>query len=513
MAFPPVPVYPNAIDSDYTLFLVYNTTETRLCEDNHPWSEEIHIAPVEGDEIWADNGFGNIDGELFYYDEVDKNADGKVVTLKKCARQLQGTTKFTKKGEWVRSYVVAEHHNQIVNAILKVENFIGRNFDPRQFTLDWRIRNLQSLPLITDDFSCPDINFDFAIIETDNVTGIVARYDISSQQDGAITSFRLDFGDGEFTTTDLAGTHVYALNARIDPVVTVSNSRCQIVQTPNTRQNPIAPEVDDTPTFTIPIPPPPTVPDFTVIPINPAPVDIVQAPLVLPCAGLSDVSVNQDVNIPSQITIIGGFDLPSIIQVQSDIPTQIFVDIPPTITIDPPIPPTIVTNPSTSLTLDLASIPVLSIDWGTPPPMEFTLAGSEVLSAQSVPDEIIQELGPDYAELFVKNKVKVNNTGFPKEIKLLPPDTLPELKVNAPQKIMIEQIKPLPDSIPLTLEKDTITITGIPTEIPIKFPDKMPEIELVYKGSPIEFKISMDNVMPVDETGKYPCVMIVPCRT
>ena len=192
---------------------------------------------------------------MFYYDSVTKNDDGKVVSLDNCARQLQGTTKYNRKGVWVGSYVIAEHHNQIVDAILHLENFIGRNFDPRQFTLDWRIRNLQELNPIADDFSCPDINFDFRILETDNVTGILATYSISSP-DSVITSFRLDFGDGEFTTTDLTGQHRYALNARIDPVVTVSNSRCQIIQTPNVRENPIAPNINEPPTFTITIPPP-----------------------------------------------------------------------------------------------------------------------------------------------------------------------------------------------------------------------------------------------------------------
>lgn len=92
MAFPPVPVFPNDIDSDYTLFLVHNTTETRLCLDNSAWAEEISIVPVSADrpEIWADNGFGNIEGELFYYDSVEKNGNGKVVKLKGAPATWEG---------------------------------------------------------------------------------------------------------------------------------------------------------------------------------------------------------------------------------------------------------------------------------------------------------------------------------------------------------------------------------------------------------------------------------------
>ena len=80
MTFPPIPVFPKAIDTDHELFLVYNTTEARIITDNEPWSQEIDIVPVASTklEIWADNGFANIEGELLYYESVDKDADGKV---------------------------------------------------------------------------------------------------------------------------------------------------------------------------------------------------------------------------------------------------------------------------------------------------------------------------------------------------------------------------------------------------------------------------------------------------
>ena len=50
IGFPPQPVYPNAIDSDFTLFLVYNTTESVLAVDNEAWSTEIEIVPVKSYE-------------------------------------------------------------------------------------------------------------------------------------------------------------------------------------------------------------------------------------------------------------------------------------------------------------------------------------------------------------------------------------------------------------------------------------------------------------------------------
>ena len=47
--FPPLPVYPKNYDSDYTLFLVYNTAETVTTADNAPWADEIDIVPVAED--------------------------------------------------------------------------------------------------------------------------------------------------------------------------------------------------------------------------------------------------------------------------------------------------------------------------------------------------------------------------------------------------------------------------------------------------------------------------------
>ena len=198
MAFPPTPVYPKALDSDYTLYLVYNTTETKIRSDNSPWSQEIDIIPVAADkaELWSSNGFANLDGELLYYDSVEYNEHNKVNKLKGCSRQIGGEkTKYNKKGSWIRSYVVAEHHNQLVTSIMKTQNFIGYNFDPRVETLDWRIRNLQELEVIFDDFTCPDISFTWNIIENSPVTGILAEYLIEITPPGSINNYKLDFGD------------------------------------------------------------------------------------------------------------------------------------------------------------------------------------------------------------------------------------------------------------------------------------------------------------------------------
>ena len=66
-------------------------------QDNLAWSDSISIKPVdaEKDEIWAENGFANINGELFYYDGVEKDINNKINKFKRCARNVGGKeTKF-----------------------------------------------------------------------------------------------------------------------------------------------------------------------------------------------------------------------------------------------------------------------------------------------------------------------------------------------------------------------------------------------------------------------------------
>lgn len=623
MPFPPIPVYPNAIDSDYTLFLVYDTTETKLCADNSAWSESISILPVASDkpEIWADNGFGNIDGELFYYDSVEKDSNGKVNKLKGCARALLGKSKFNPRGTWVRSYVIAEHHNQLVDAILNLENFIGFNFDERQETLDWRIRNLQALQIIFDDFACPDVNFTFTIVENDKETGILANYIVELTQPTTANSFRLDFGDGESTTTALTGSHRYALNATIDPVVTLSNDKCQIIVTPVERENPSEPPAVIEDVFDIPIPETPDIPDFTFVPCEVPEPNINLPPLVFPCISLEgqigplpSVIIGPDITLVSNvviegpdnpvflphsiITIEGGFELPSII----------FVDIPPTIVIDPPIPPTIVIIAQSSIAMgvDFGEVPKLQIDWNNMPEMQIQMAmvrpvKNPTVMAQSTANN---PFGDEFADVFQgaeQLKVEYETVGMPEEIKVIMPDSIPDIKVDAtgvprtikittedvmlpdmikifgpdrplpevisihgpavplpdqielvnrdvprqielvnkdvpheiilkmehpiPEKILVEMVEPIPHkiildasgvptSLPVTGIPDEIRMVGFPEGIPILFPkeEDMPKMELVYKGAPLELKITMDKIISSameDENGQ--CVKIIPC--
>lgn len=300
--FPPIPVYPKNYDTNRTLYLVYNTSETVTTVDNSPFENSIEIQPVlqSENEIWADNGFANINGELFYYGGVLKNANNKVYKLINCARNLGGTkTRFNSAGAEVRGYVVAEHHNQLVDAIIKTQNFIGYNFTPDQASLDWRIRNLAELEVIFDDYTCPDVTFFFSITSVSPVAGTVATYNVEIT--GAYKSFRIDFGDGKFTTTDLFGTHVYAANTTIDPVIQVNTEQCTIVQSPSERT------IAQQPNIQVPnqpleflIPNIPDIPPLVIPTINLPQINVQPPPIVFPCL---DIGPLGPINIPSIIVV------------------------------------------------------------------------------------------------------------------------------------------------------------------------------------------------------------------
>lgn len=542
MIFPPTPVFPNSIDSDYTLFLVHNTTQTKICLESLPWAEEIVIIPVKEneEEIWADNGFGNISGELFYYDSVEKNSSGKVFKLKKCARNLGGkSTKYNPPGTWIKSYVVAEHHNQLVDSILKIEDFVGYNFDPREETLDWRIRNLQNLETIFDDFSCPDVFFNWLITENNPTTGIVAEYLIEIETTGATgaVTFRLDFGDGEYTSNTLSGTHRYALNSTIDPVLTLSNDKCQLITTPTIRNNPSEPEfIPETP-FDSFIPEFIPVPDFIIVPVNVPEPEINIPPLVTPCISLEgqigpipSVITGPDINIGFSYVLIESTNpvniTQSVVTIEGgpiNIPSYVFVDIPPTIVIDPPIPPTIVIVASSNIELSLnaTNMPKLEIEWGETPEMNIAFTYPKRTKMVPINNEAIENFGDEFADLmFAQDQmmVEVEEVGIPEEIIIVPPTSMPKIEFdveNIPKSIKIESSEivipsvisiqgpehPIPDTIVIDgskIQNEILLNKGnIPESISLVMDTMIPskvEIELI---NPIPDKILIETVTPI----------------
>jgi hypothetical protein len=525
MTFPPSPIFPLAIDSERTLFLVYNTTEARITSDNQPWADEIAIEPVDADEpeIWPENGFANISGELFYYDKVGKDVNGKINRLIRCARNLGGKqTQFNLACTWVRGFVVAEHHNQLVDVLMNIENFIGVDDSDDPMTLDYRIKNLVAQPECIDDFDCPSVNFHFDVADLNSCnadvtannpcSGKIATYNV--QISGQFANYRLDFGDGTFTS-DTSGTHVYSTNANIDPVVTVGNSKCQIVQTPTTRTNPEEPQqLTPVTEFRVPIPPPPEFPTI-IIPSNFIPsTTFTLPPFVGPCIDFGPIG---PINVPSVISIVPPIQIPSLITITpvnipsiilfGPVPTIPPIEFGPLIVPDinfgpfpdvpdinfgpfpavpdiqfgpvPAFPPIEITGgggiPSTisiqgdiPSVISLVGISVISVSWGTPPNVSVIWGTPPTLSCVvtvqcpgSSMAETSSQVTDDFVDSLSANELKMDtfDVGIPDEIKVVFP-TVPDIKLTHDLPTEIKLNVPFISDINLVLPEG-----GIPSEI------------------------------------------------
>lgn len=573
--FPPKSVYPNNYDDDSTLFLVFDSSETTTTEENQAWAEDISIKPVDAakPEQWAENGYANINGELFYYAKVGKDSNGKINKLKKCLRNLGGDkTKYNPINSEVRGYVVAEHHHQLVDAIIKIEKFVGENFSEDQATLDWRIRHLQSIPAIFDDFSCPDVTFDVITLESNPETGTIIQYEITI--DGEYSSFKLDFGDGDFTTTTTSGTKRYAPNSKIDPAISVTNTRCTIIQTPIIREESAEPQITpDQEPFSIKIPTLPDIPNvvFPNIPTPSIPFNL--PPIVLPCVEGGPTNINigdipsvitiTPVDIPSLITIapsvitITPIEIPSVITFvdSPEIPSVVvFIDAPeipsiinfgtfptiPTISIGAfpaapvisiggfPAPPTIEFGSMPSFpSIEFGAPPDISIEFGSPPALNIDYGSSPEITVNwgSVPTlECVVTLtcpggggGGFAAQSFEENfkdtieplTVDIgNNFNIPSEINLIVPK-IPDVKVIHDIPTAIEIISP---KIPLPERISIVAESNIPSVIEIKGYDIPKTIILdasnLPKSIPIEVPDNFPKSIKIDASD-IPSVMHV----
>ena len=351
--------YPIDYDTDRTLFKVYNTSETVLSADLEVWATTINIVPVDldKDEIWAENGFVTISGELIYYNSFTKDTNGKIQSLTNCIRNLGGKPpQFNLSGTDVRGFVLAEHHNQLARAIVNAENFFGINLSEDKTTLDWRIRNLANQGAIIDDYGCPEVNFNYYIISEDISVGTTIAFNL--EVNGTFDSFIIDFGDEQSTTTVTGGTHTYAPNSLVDPVVTVTATNCESVLSGVKRETlnqPLAQQAIIDLNVAVP-----TLPEFPNLPsvfTNTVNNQLLLPPIVFPCldpVGFGPITVPSVIKItppliiPSIVNFINSPTIPSTVSISPvsiNLPSYIYVEglcspIPPTPFPPIPLPPT-----------------------------------------------------------------------------------------------------------------------------------------------------------------------------
>lgn len=414
--------------------------------DCPPYAETVHVAPSEPGrpEVWPDGGFATLGGELLYHGGVRKGGDGRVVALTDCSRSLNGEPSLARPaGAWVRGLVVAEHHNRLAGAVMTTQDFVGRNFDPRPETLDWRIRNLAELEVAADDHTCPEVTLDWFVLEDHPVRGVLARFFISIESGGG--AFRLDFGDGTSTTTQRSGTHRYGPGARVDPVLTVTTATCETVVTPPGRTEAADPRPQIATTFDFPLPEFPNIPDFVPVPPEPTEPEVVLPPIVFPC-----LSVQGSIGpIPSEIV---GPSLPSSILVESpnpinlphsvvtieggpiQIPSYVFVDAPTEIRVESDIPSEIrVVNSTVSeIQLTAAGLAPLKLDLEQLGDVRVSLALPKRTKMVPV-DGDFEDFGEEFDGLrraSAFKEVEVEELGIPEEIRITGPESLPDVRID-----------------------------------------------------------------------------------
>lgn len=310
--------FPLEVDDDYSLFVTHNSAQTTLTRDLSNESEVIEIAPRSANEseVWADNGFITIEKEIVYYDSVAKNSSGKIVQFKNCIREVEGKAESYQAGTPVYANVVAQLHNQLVDAVLAIENTIGDISDmlkvgtelkegkktkkplvgdvDHAFTasLNDSLTAMMGMSAVNDDF-CPDVEF-----EINNIGGI-AEYCVRIY--GSYTSVTVDFGDG-FTTQQLQGTHTYLGSGPYNPTVTVMTPTCTLVQMPGASSDCSTPPL-----------PNPSIPFVVQIPLVPNFPSFIPPKMVCPgpLFNLPPIIVPGNNLCPSQIFTCPSFTCPA----------------------------------------------------------------------------------------------------------------------------------------------------------------------------------------------------------
>lgn len=489
------------------MFLTHESTQSLLTEDLTADATEIAILPVHANdpEVWPDNGFVTIDNELIYYDASEKNSDGKICRLLRCLRKLEGKITESQAGTPVYGMVVAQHHNQLVDAIINIEKALGDisvlqgntpvgmqkmmgTHTDETMSLHRSMMSLMGAAPAADDI-CPDVGFTFTML-----TSTLAEFCVRIQ--GDFDTYQLDFGDGSFTTDTFEGTHTFASTPTNTPSVTVTNDGCTIVLTPETPQPGCDVAEIESPavSWATPIPDAPDFPLF-IEPKQICPGPIMQLPpIAQPCVqlstsccpisfgNLSDIRVSCiGCCIPSRISVIWG--VPPVVScvVQIKCPTY-----------------------STSCTTDNWTPPSWTPPGFAPNLPEFDGDGfQDGFGMDDIP-VTMEELGiPREINLRHNLHEGVKLVGeVPDTITVIAteiPKSIPIDASSLPTKILVEPAPNFPSVLRVEMP-DTLKVTGFPTSIPLVFSQeyiqlRMPEnpvVDMRYTGGPIDVRVELD---------------------
>lgn len=190
-------LFPQLIDDKKSLYLAVNNAETKLSQSLTYNGKNL---VVESTEKFPANGLiklynkeKNDNYEIIYYDNRNST------TFLNLHRGFAGS----KRSDWpsgtmVAASVMAEHHNSIKDAIIKIQKFIGKKENPDSDSLNNKLKSLENKHL------SPKPNF--RAYPTKGSPPLTIKFQNFSNNEAI--RFLWDFGDGT-TSTEKNPSHTY----------------------------------------------------------------------------------------------------------------------------------------------------------------------------------------------------------------------------------------------------------------------------------------------------------------
>jgi hypothetical protein len=520
-------LYPVDLDSDYTLFKAYNSTQGILSKNIDLETDEIELI-TKDDYNWPGNGFVTIEEELIYYDQTERNDFGKLIKLKKCLRAIEGKRAAHLAGCPIYGNVVAQHHNRLVDSIVQIEHTIGDLREllntPEQMlianvdmgfseSLHAALGNLTYCAPVGDD-ACPDVEFEFNFLSPTEAEFCLRIF-------GEYTSFKIDFDDGNFTTTEFAGTHTYSGAGTYSPTVTVESLKCCILQQPTTPTEGCEAPILPTPSipFSVKIPDVPEFPSF-IRPSQTCPGQLFNLPPIL----IPSMTACE----PSSTFLCTPIDCPENSQICSFIISVIGDVFPSIISIEGCCPPSIISIISCTFPSEISIVgccppSVISIE-GCCPPSVISIEGC-------CPPSIISIVGCCPPSIISFNCCVPSEITFnccpPSEISIVgccPPSVISFDCCNFPSIISFADCCNFPSTISLIAKccefpsVISMTCCDIPSEIKLVGPSEIKlvgpsEIKLVGAPSEITIVGTIPSEITLTGTAAIPSEIKIICCT
>lgn len=206
-------VFPQARDSELSLYKASNNTKTNLRHSITPTSKYLIVSdtsnfPPSGIlRISSPSGIGN--AEIVYYGSKVKNQ------FHDLQRGFCGHPRFGWPANSLVSYpVMAEHHNAIKDAIIKIQQKIGLASNPTGDSLSNTIKSLEDRWLSPKAAfrAWPKSGAGPLSVKFQNMSG------------GSSVRFLWDFGDGN-TSTEKNPTHVYQTEGNYTVKLSIASSQ------------------------------------------------------------------------------------------------------------------------------------------------------------------------------------------------------------------------------------------------------------------------------------------------